>query len=430
MKRIGLVSLGCAKNLVDSEMILAMFPPETVKIVNAPKDADLIIVNTCGFISSAKKESIDTILEMLSYNAKVVIVGCLAERYLEDLKKEIPEASAIVPIRDYSSLHLVLKDLLQEEVLPISPLRRVISTKPYSAYLRISEGCNNFCSFCAIPLIRGRFRSRPFDEILEEAKILKERGVKEVSLISQDTTIYGLDFKGQKPDICDLLRALEGMGFFSIRLLYLYPSEIKDELIDLIASSKVIAHYFDIPVQCASDHLLKAMHRHADAKETLALFDRIKEKCPDAILRTTLIAGFPGETEKDQKEALEMLEKVKFDHMGCFVYSREEGTASYDYPHQVTKRVAERRRDELMKCQRKIAREKALTQVGKVYEGLIVGYDPKSQKYLFRCVWNAPDDIDGGILVSSPRCLKEGEIVHVQIVDALIYDLLGEVVEA
>lgn len=427
MKRVGIVSLGCAKNLVDSEMILAMFPPEEAEIVSAPEKADLIIVNTCGFISSAKEESIATIFDMLATGGKVAIVGCLAERYLEELKEEIPEASAIVPIRDYASLHRELGALLGIELLPISPLRRVLSTKPYAAYLRISEGCNNFCSFCAIPLIRGRFKSRPYEEILEEARQWKEKGVKEISLISQDTTVYGMDFPGRKPNICTLLRALEDIGFFSIRLLYLYPSEISDELIDLIAESKSIAHYFDIPVQCASDHLLKAMRRHADAKETRLLFKKIKEKCPDAILRTTLISGFPGENEDDQKETVSFLEEIEFDHMGCFLYSREEGTASYDYPDQIPEEVAVARKDELMKLQRKISRKKAKEQIGKVCEGLIVGYDPASKKYLFRCAWNAPDDIDGGIYVSSSRCLKDGEIVRVKIVGALVYDLLGEI---
>ena len=246
--------------------------------------------------------------------------------------------------------------------------------------------------------------------------------------IPLDTTIYGIDFPGRKPNICDLLRDLEAIGFYSIRLLYLYPSEISDELIDLIASSKVIAHYFDVPVQTASDHLLKAMRRHAGAKETIDLFARIKEKCPDAILRTTLIAGFPGETEEDQKEALDLLKTVEFDHMGCFVYSREEGTASYDYPDQVKEEVAKKRRDALMKAQAKISYRKAKSQVGKVFEGLVTGFDKEKGKYMLRCVWNAPDGIDGNVYFSSPRCLKEGEIVSVRIVDALVYDLLGELV--
>lgn len=430
MIKVGLISLGCAKNRVDGEMMLAMFPRDRFSLTNNPAEADLIIVNTCGFIEDAKKESIETIFEMAQHKAKLVIVGCLAERYLEELKKEIPEADLIVPIRDYKELAKYLSELTGEEgILPLNPMRRVLSTAPYSAFLRISEGCNNFCSFCAIPFIRGGFVSRPFDEIIEEAKQLKEQGVKEVSIISQDTTVYGSDFPTKKPDIVDLLKAIEDIGFFSIRLLYLYPSEISDELIDLIANSKSIAHYFDIPVQCASDHLLKAMKRHADAKETLDLFKKIKQKCPDAVLRTTLIAGFPGENEDDQKQTLAFLEEVKFDHMGCFLYSREEGTASYYYPDQIEEEVKEKRRDELMRLQQKIAFAQAKKQVGKVYEGLILGKDKRTHKYLFRCSWNAPDDIDGAIEVSSSRPLQEGDIVKARITASFAYDLEGEVVE-
>ena len=430
MIRVGCISLGCAKNRVDSEMILAMFPRDEVALTSSPSEADLLIVNTCGFIESAKKESIDAILEMAQYGKKLVVTGCLAERYAEELRKEIPEADAIVPIRDYGKLHEVFSSLLSSSsILPISPLRRVVSTEPYSAFLRISEGCNNFCSFCAIPLIRGRFVSRPMEEILEEAKDLFSEGVREISVISQDTTAYGRDFPHQSPNIVDLLRALEKVGFFSIRLLYLYPSEISDELIDCIASSNVIAHYFDVPVQCASDHLLKLMRRHADAEETVLLFDRIRQKCPDAILRTTLISGFPGETEEDHQKALAFMERVGFDHLGCFVYSREEGTASYDYPNQVEEAVAKARQEEIMKLQRKISFRQAKLQVGKRYTGLVVGKDPRSGKYLFRCGWNAPDDIDGAIYLSSPRPLEMGEIVSCRITDSLVYDLFAELEE-
>ena len=430
MIRVGLVSLGCAKNLVDSEMILAMFPRDRFILTNNPAESDLIIVNTCGFIESAKEESIQTIFEMASYGAKIVVVGCLAQRYYDDLVKEIPEASAIVKIDDYSKLPEVLESITGEKgIIPMNPLRRVVSTAPYTAYLRISEGCNNFCSFCAIPHIRGRFCSRPFDEILEEARDLKKKGVKEISLISQDTTVYGMDFPSWKPNIVDLLKAIEEIGFYSIRLLYLYPSEISDELIELIANSKQIAHYFDIPVQCASDHLLKAMKRHADAKKTIELFEKIRKICPDAILRTTLIAGFPSENEEDQKETLEFLSRIRFDHMGCFTYSREEGTESYSYPDQVSEEIKEKHRDELMKLQRKIAYEQAKKQVGKVYEGLVTGYDKAKKQYSFRCAWNAPDDIDGTILFSSKKELKEGDIVKVKITGAFVYDLMGEAVE-
>ncbi|MCQ2742746.1 MAG: 30S ribosomal protein S12 methylthiotransferase RimO [Bacilli bacterium] len=426
--KIGLVSLGCAKNLIDSEMMLGMFDKELFDLTDDPSVADLIIVNTCGFIDSAKEESIATIMEMAQYGAKVAVTGCLVERYFEDLKEALKEADCLVPIRNYGDLHKLLKELLnvKEGIAPLNPLVRVISTKPYSAYLRISEGCNNFCSFCAIPYIRGRFVSRPFDEIIEEAKILIEKGVKEVSLISQDTTRYGFDFKGHRPNVVDLLKELEKLGFYSIRLLYLYPSEISDELIDTIANSKVISHYFDVPVQCASDKMLKAMRRHANKKETMALFHKIKERCPDAILRTTFIAGFPGESKKDHEETLAMMEEIGFDHVGAFAYSKEEGTASYDFPHQVRPSTKKKRQDEIYSLQMKISYSKNKNRVGEVMEGLVVGYENKSDLYLLRSTWNAPDDIDGAIRFKAKTKHKEGDIVKVRITNAFVYDLLGE----
>lgn len=427
MKQVALISLGCAKNLVDSEMILGMFPRDAYVLTTSPASADLIIINTCGFIESAKKESIDTIFEYAQYGAKLVIVGCLAQRYYKELVAEIPEADLIVPIKDYAELALRLNELLgTSDINPINPLRRIVSTAPYSAYLRISDGCDNFCAFCAIPFIRGRFVSRPYEEIIEEARHLKEQGVKEISLISQDTTVYGKDFPNKKPNICDLLRELDGMGFYSIRLLYLYPSEIEDELIDLIANSKSISHYFDIPVQCASDHLLQAMRRHSDQSETLALFKKIKEKCPEAILRTTLIAGFPGETDEDIDLTLQFLNEVEFDHMGCFVYSPEEGTLGAKLKDQIPEEIKEKRKQILMKEQSKISYRLNKARIGKIYEGLVVG--KKKGKYMLRCVWNAPDDIDGDLLFSSDVPLQEGDIAKVKVTSAFVYDLEGVLV--
>lgn len=426
MKKVGIVSLGCAKNLIDSESILGMFDTPSFEITSNPEESDFIIVNTCGFISAAKKESINTILEMAKYDAKLIVTGCLAERYEDQLKKEMPEVDAFIPLKEYSSLQEeMIKITGCKDILPFSSFRRILSSSKYSAYLRISEGCNNFCSFCAIPFIRGRFQSRPFDEIIEEAKILKEKGVKEISLISQDTTVYGMDFPSKKPDIVDLLKEIEKIGFYSIRLLYLYPNEISDELIDLIASSKQIAHYFDIPIQCASDHLLKLMNRHGDMKQTYELFFKIRQKCPDAILRTTLIAGFPEENEEDLKETEDFLKQIEFDHMGCFTYSREEGTASYNYPNQIKEAEKKKRKDRLMRLQASISFKKAKSQIGKVFEGMVISPKRKDGTYLLRSYWNAPDDIDGNIIFTSNRELKEGDIVKVRIDNAFIYDLMG-----
>jgi ribosomal protein S12 methylthiotransferase len=430
MIKVGLVSLGCAKNLIDSEMILAMFAADSYKLTDNPAEADLLIVNTCGFIEDAKTEAIDTILAMAQYPAKLVVVGCFVERSLEELKKSIPEVDLWVPLKDYPHMHEEIEALLgTKDIRPLNPLHRVVSTPDYAAYLRISEGCNNFCAFCAIPYIRGRFVSRPFDEVLLEAETLKKAGVKEISLVSQDTTMYGFDFPGHKPNIIDLLAKLDAMGFYSIRLLYLYPDEISDELLCFVRDSQSIKHYFDIPIQCASDHLLGLMKRHGTAAKEKALFHRIKELMPDAILRTTLISGFPGESEEDQKETLAFLEDVRFDHLGDFPYSREEGTAAYAYPHQVPKASKLKRKDEIMNLQRKISYEQNKGHIGEVMEGIVTGYDPEKKYFTLRSYWNAPDDIDGNLYFSSQNPLKPGQIVRVKITTSFIYDLLGEQVD-
>ena len=429
MKKIHLVSLGCAKNLVDSEQMLAMFPRDAFSLTSHPEEADLIIVNTCGFIESAKKESLDTIFEMAGYDAKLAVVGCLAQRYEEDLKRELPEADDIIAIHDYDEFPKRISALIGDEnILHFNPLRRILTTSKGTAYLRISEGCNNFCAFCAIPRIRGTFVSRPFDEIIKEAKILKDEGIKEISLISQDTTVYGSDFEGGHPNIVDLLKALEDIGFFSIRLLYLYPSEISEELIEHIAKSSQIAHYFDIPVQAASDHMLTAMRRHAGAKETLELFDKIKRICPDAILRTTLISGFPGENEEDQKETIDFLEQVQFHHMGVFAYSREEDTVGYYLDDQIEEEVKESRKDELMSIQRHISYKRNKEMVGKEMDGIVIGRK-KDGRYSVRTYWNAPDDIDGQIYLDSPVPLEEGDLVRIKIEDSFVYDLTASLKE-
>ncbi len=427
MKKIALVSLGCAKNLVDSEMILGMFRSGDYRFTNNPKEADLIIVNTCGFIEDAKREAIETILDMAKYDGKLMAVGCFVERNLEELKKEIPEVDLWVPIKDYKNLHKHIDELLGEnDVSPINPLQRVVSTGDYAAYLRISDGCNNFCSFCAIPYIRGIMKSRPFDEIIKEAEILKESGVKEISIISQDPMHYGTDFKNKKPDILDLMKALDEMGFYSIRMLYLYPEEIKDEQLVFIKNSKSIAHYFDVPIQSASNNVLKLMNRHGSKEDMLSLFKRIKELMPEAVLRTTLISGFPGEREEDHKETLSFIEEVGFDKLGDFIYSKEEGTKAYLLPNQISEKEKKKRHDEIMKAQRKISYRLNKKQIGKVMEGLVIGKDDRTGEYLLRSYWNAPDDVDGNIYFTSKRALKEGDVVSVKITDSLVYDLLGQ----
>ena len=429
MFKVGLISLGCAKNLVDSEMILGMLNQSNFQVVNTIEDSDVIIVNTCGFIEDSKKESIENILDVCKYGKKVVVVGCLVERYLDELKESIPEVDLWVPIREYSKLNEKLETLLKgEKVQPLNSFVRMLSTPPYMAYLRISEGCNNCCAYCAIPLIRGSFRSRPFLDVIKEAVLLKEQGIQEIVLISQDTTRYGSDLNEQKT-IVDLLREIEKIGFYSIRLLYLYPDEISDELIEYIAHSKSVSPYFDIPLQHASNHVLKDMLRRGTEEDYRNLINKIRSKIPHAILRTTYIVGFPGESDDDFAQLVKFTKEICFDHMGAFKYSREDHTKADQYPHQIDEKLKVSRLNFLMDTQKKISYKKNKEHIDEVMEGIVVEAHSKDKLYLLRSYWNAPDDIDGKISFTSEKPLKCGQIVKVKITSAFIYDLYGEIVE-
>lgn len=429
MKKVGIVSLGCSKNLVDSENILGLFDHNGYAVTPNPEEADVIVVNTCGFIEPSKKESIENILEMLSYGKKVVVTGCLAERYLEDLKKEIPEVDVYIPIREYSHfnkcLSLIDKDL--DTSLGVNDEYRIVSTGSFSAYLKIGEGCDNRCAYCAIPLIRGGFVSRPFEAIIKEAKELASNGIKEIVVLQQDTTKYGVDIKDPNVNIVSLLKELlkiEGLEY--IRLLYLYPDEISDELIELMGKEKKLTPYFDIPIQHSESHILKDMYRRGDKEFLLNLFKKIRNKVPNAVLRTTVMVGFPGEKEEDVDRLIEFMNEVKFDHLGGFTYSLEEGTPAYSYSSQVKEEDKQKRLARVMKAQQKISYSLNKKHLGEVMEGLIVGRD--KDYYLFRSYWNAPDDVDGKIFVSSNKELRIGTKVKVKITDAFVYDLMGEYV--
>ena len=428
MYKVGLISLGCAKNLVDSEMILGMLNQSKFEITNTVEDSDVIIVNTCGFIEDSKKESIENILDVCKYGKKVVVVGCLVERYLKELQESIPEVDLWVPIRDYNKLNEKLESLLSSKVQPLNPFVRMLSTPPYMAYLRISEGCNNCCAYCAIPLIRGSFNSRPFNDVIKEAKLLKESGIKEIVLISQDTTRYGSDLDEGKT-VVDLLKEVENLGFYSIRLLYLYPDEITDELIDYIATSKAVKPYFDIPLQHASNNVLKGMLRRGTKEEYQVLLDKIRSKVPHAILRTTYIVGFPGESDDDFAELVEFTKHNNFDHMGAFKYSREDHTKADKYPNQIDEKMKVSRLHFIMEVQKKLSYKKNKEHIGEVMEGIVIEAHPKDKLYQLRSYWNAPDDIDGKISFHSEKELKTGDIVKVKITSAFVYDLYGEIVE-
>ena len=428
MKKIALISLGCAKNLVDSENILGLLLKNHYEIVSNKEEADILIINTCGFIETSKKESIDVILDNINHKQKVVVTGCLVNRYIDELKREIPEVDLWIPIRDYPKFNVLLKTL-DNDITNYEGLNddyRLVSTGSYSAYLKIGEGCSNCCSYCAIPLIRGPYISRAFDSVINEAKKLANEGYKELIVLEQDTTRYGLDLK-EKKTIVDLLKALVAIsGLEYVRLLYLYPDEITDELIDLIAKEEKLTPYFDIPIQHSEDKILKAMNRRGDKAYLTSLFNKIRTKIPHAIIRTTIMVGFPGETEKDFSNLMKFVEQIKFDHLGAFKYSKEEGTASYNFLHQVRESTKQRRLDALMELQQKISYEQNKRHVNEVMTGLVVGKE--NGYYLLRSYFNAPDDVDGKIVFSSPKELKEGDKVKVLIKESYVYDLYGELV--
>ena len=428
MKKVALISLGCAKNLVDSENILGLLLKNNYEIVSNKEEADILIINTCGFIEASKKESIDVILDNINKKQKVVVTGCLVNRYIDELKKEIPEVDLWIPIRDYPRFNALLKSLDQNitNYEGLNDDYRLVSTGSYSAYLKIGEGCSNCCSYCAIPLIRGPYVSRPFDSVIKEARKLANEGYKELIVLEQDTTRYGLDLK-EKKTIVDLLKELIIVpGLEYVRLLYLYPDEITDELIDLIAKEEKLTPYFDIPIQHSEDTILKAMNRRGDKNYLTNLFNKIRNKIPHAIIRTTVMVGFPGETEKDFNNLLKFIEDIKFDHLGAFKYSKEEGTASYNFPHQVREVTKQRRLDTIMELQQKISYEQNKKHIDEIMTGLVVGKE--NGYYLLRSYYNAPDDVDGKILFSSLKELKEGDKVKVLIKESYVYDLYGELV--
>lgn len=429
MKKVGLVSLGCSKNLVDSENILGLFDRNGYEITNDPKDADIIVINTCGFIEPSKKESIENILEMVSYHKKVVVTGCLAERYYEELKKEIPEVDLFIPIRDYDKFNKLLYSLDNsiDPTLGVDDEYRIVSTGPYSAYLKIGEGCDNRCSYCAIPLIRGHFVSRDMASIIKEAKDLASNGIKEIVVLQQDTTKYGIDIADPNVNIVSLLKELLKIKEFDyIRLLYLYPDEISDELIELIGKESRLTPYFDIPIQHSESNILKAMYRRGDKEFLIKLFNKIRTKVPNAILRTTIMVGFPGETEEDVDNLIEFMKDIKFDHLGAFTYSQEEDTDAASLPNQIEECEKAKRKDKVMKAQQKISYQQNKKHVGEIMEGLVVGQD--NENYLLRSYWNAPDDVDGKIYFSSNKKLHIGDKVKVKINNAFVYDLMGEYV--
>ena len=430
-----MVSLGCSKNMVDSEMILGTIKDD-ITLIKSPEDADLIIVNTCAFIESAKKEAIDTILELIDYkkkDAKLIVCGCLSQRYKTELEKSMPEVDRFISIDEYSNIRTIIKDVVKSNFKSndsFSPLNRIYTTPNYYRYIKISDGCLNRCAFCAIPLIRGKLKSDKIEDIVEEVKMAVNDGVYEINLISQDTTKYGYDLY-KKLALVDLLKELVKIpGDFKIRLLYLYPEVVTDELIEFIKNDDHMMHYFDIPVQHASDKILSKMLRRSNKELLYTLFHKIRNEIPDAILRTTLIVGFSYEEEEDVLELLDFVNDIKFDRLGAFTFSLEENTKACTYPNIISEAEKNKRYERVMSLQNKIAKENNQKYINTVLKDcFIIGYDEESYMYMARNYMYAPDDIDGVIYVAGKKDLELGEKVNVKILDCDEYTLTGEQVE-
>ena len=431
--KVSLISLGCEKNLVDSEMILGLFKEANMEITSDLNEANVIVVNTCGFITSAKQEAIDTIFEVLDYQengTKIVVTGCLAQRYLEDLKKEIPEVDLYIPIRDYHRFGELISSLFDKDYSNICMKMesRVISTPSHLAYLKISEGCDNRCAYCAIPLIRGGFVSRKEEDVIMEFKYLVSTGRKEICLISQDLTKYGIDLKDTS--LASLLRKLVKVeGDYKIRLLYLYPDEITDELIQVVKENEKILPYFDIPVQHGSDKILKWMGRRGSQEFITNLIKKIRKEIPECVIRTTLIVGFPHESEKDFEILKKFVQENEFDHLGAFTYSKEEDTKSYYMNHQVPQKIKEKRLDEIMELQKWISLKQNKKYLNKIYDVVIESYDYDNYCYVGRGYMYAPDDIDGSIMIRSDRELEISKQYKCKIIDVDFFDMYAEVIE-
>lgn len=438
-KKIGMVSLGCPKNLVDSEIMLGLLKKEKYIITNDKCDAEILIVNTCGFIESAKQESINTILEMAECkknNCKILIVtGCLAERYKSDIKKEIPEVDAVIGTGSYGEIARVIEtlDKGKEPVLygslnEIEYLQneRVVTTNKGYAYLKIAEGCDNCCTYCIIPSLRGRYRSRKIDDIIDEAKYLSQNGAKELILIAQDTTRYGIDLYKDRKIVELIKRISEIQDVEWIRLLYCYPEEIDDKLINEIASNSKVCKYIDIPIQHASDKILKAMGRRGSSEEIQDLLVKLRKSVPEIIIRTSLIVGFPGEDADDFNKLYTFIEKFKFDRLGIFIYSREEGTKAADLKPQISIKVKRQRFNTLMSLQKNININNNIKRVKREYKTLVEGISEDGIFYYGRTYAESPE-IDGTVYFTGHEPLEAGTFVNIKILNAEEYDLVGAV---
>lgn len=439
-KKIGFISLGCPKNQVDSELMIKKLADAGYEMIDTPIGADVVIINTCGFIEAAKKEAIDNILEMAQYKedgdvGKIIVIGCMAQRYQDEILKELPEVDAVAGLGINGEIVAFVDGVLGEErkseypnktSLPLTG-ERVLTTPSHWAYLKISDGCSNGCAFCAIPQIRGPFRSREMEDIVAEARRLAENGVKELIVIAQDTTRYGYDLYGELklPELLSRLDKVEGLRW--IRLLYCYPDRLTDEVLEAIRDSEKVLHYIDLPLQHASGKILKSMNRHGDRETLTALIQKIRSYLPDCVIRTTFITGFPGETDEDFDELSEFIDEIGFDRLGCFAFSPEEGTRAFSMENQVDKALAEHRGEVLMEQQYDIFMKKQEALIGKTVTSVVEDYDAYSDSYAGRTWMDAPE-IDSEIRFVSSRALDTGDFVNVRITAVNDYDLIGEVI--
>lgn len=442
MKRIFFISLGCDKNLVDSEVMLGLLSDRGYAFTDIIDEADAVVVNTCCFIGDAKEESINTILEVAEYRAAnkisaLIVAGCLGQRYKDEIIKEIPEVDAIIGTMSIDSIADVLDGIYNGnpsnvfkplDTPPFRAPKRVNTTGGHFAYLKIAEGCDKHCTYCIIPSLRGPYRSLPIEHLVNEAADLAKKGTVELILVAQETTLYGLDLYGKKslPLLLEKLGEIEPIKW--IRILYCYPEEIDDELIEAIATNPKVCHYLDLPIQHSSDHVLKQMGRYTDEKSLRKVIDRLRERIPDIALRTTLISGFPGETEEDFEKLYRFVNEMEFDRLGVFPYSREEDTPAASYDGQISEEVKLFRRDEIMELQQAVAFDKAETLIGNIYEVIIEGAVPEEQVYVARTYRDAPD-VDGFVFFPIDRERMSGEFCKVKITGTHDYDLIGEIVE-
>jgi len=438
--KIAFISLGCDKNLVDSEIMIGLLTKAGYTIISDYSKADVIVVNTCCFIEDATQESIDNILELSQYKLEgrckaLIVTGCMAQRYKEEIFKEIPEVDAIVGTTSYEQIVNTIDEVLKGHKIKLfNPIdnridesianNRIISTAGYYAYLKIAEGCNNHCTYCIIPKIRGKYRSRSIESLINEAKMLVNQGVKELIIVAQDITNYGLDLYGENK-LCELLKKLVQINDLEwIRLLYAYPEQITDELIDTIASESKICKYLDIPIQHSSDRILKKMARKTNQAQIKQTIFKLRNKMPDISLRTTLITGFPDETEEDFNNMVEFVKDIEFDKLGVFTYSRQENTPAYNYPNQIDENTKLKRKNIIMNIQKNISAKKCNEDIGKTFKVLIDGKLADENVYCGRTYKDAPD-VDGLVFIDTNKDFMSGDFVSVCIKEASDYDLIG-----